>query len=500
LFKIIEVYGTFGPVLFKQRNRIAAGADYPFYTFVLAILFLFAVPSYGQTNQEAEDRPGTIEKSREAQEADKKALDKLNGKSPEEIEALDKKLAEALMFFYDREYAKALPIFREISAQVETMDIMFWFAISAFRSGDPESAMKKFKEMLAIDPDLYRVRLELAALYFGTGEYELARQELKRVLEASPPETVRMNIEKLQAAIDAKTKRLFANLRLSTGIHYDSNVSTGPDRDAVGVPGGGTIILSPRQTELSDTVFVLDFAGNALYDLKEKGGLMWNTEGYFYQTHNFDFHQFDFTNLRFTTGPWYASNNGILKIPVAYAHNVFGHDPLFDTVYIRPSYEHFFSKKFSLRGVYTYASESYDRASMQGLDNTNRIWTFNPNFYVNNRRDLVSLDITYENKNAKATRWSYNALNFGVSYYSRFKRAWEFFASYKYFDRQYKGPAPLWSSYRQDTRHNFYSVLSRDIMKRLTASVYFNWIDNNSNTDLYDFNKEIFGFALGARF
>lgn len=438
--------------------------------------------------------------SQKAQEANKKALEKLNNMSPEEVEALDKKLAEALLLFYDREYAKALPIFREISAQIETLDIMFWFAVSAYRSGDPDAAIKKFKEMLAIDPNLYRVRLELAAVYFGAGKYELARQELQMVLDANPPDTVRMNIEKLLAAIETKTKRLFTNLRLSTGIQYDSNVSTGPNRDQVGVPGAGTIILSPFQAELNDTAFVLDFEGNALYDLKEKGGLMWNTEGYFYQTHNFDYHQFDFTNIRVTTGPWYAGIKGILKMPVAYLHNTFGHDPFFDSVYFRPSYEHFISNNFSLKGIFTYASESYNQASMQGLDNINRIWSFNPNIFLNNRRDLLSLYFAFENKNAEAIRWSYNALDFGISFYSRFKRPWEFFVSYNYFDRDYKGPAPLWSYYRKDARHNFYTVLSRDIVKHLTASVYFNWIDNNSNTDLYDFKKEIFGFALGARF
>lgn len=474
--------------------------NHPVFTLILSILFLFAVPNFGQTKQEPEEQPGTLEKSRTAKEADKVALEKLEEMSPEEVGALDKKLAEALMLYYDRDYARALPIFREISAHIETMDIMFWLAVSSFRSGDPDSAIRKFTEMLAMDPDLPRVRLELAAGYIGTEQYDLARQELERVLESSPPEPVRKNIEKLQAAIDTKTRKLFPHIRLSTGIQYDSNVSTGPDRETVGVPGGGTIVLGPSQRELSDTVVVLDFAGNALYDLKERGGLMWNTEGYFYQTHNSDFHQFDFTNLRFTTGPWYASKKGILKIPVAYAHNVFGHDPLFDTVYIRPSYEHFFSKKFSLRSVFTYASESYDPASMQGQDNTNRIWTFNPNFYVTKRRDLISLDLTYENKNAKAVRWSYNALNLGGSYYSRFKRVWEFFASYKYFERKYKGPAPLWSIHRRDTRRNFYSVLSRNIKKRLTASVYFNWIENDSNADLYDFDKTVFGFNLGVKF
>lgn len=378
--------------------------NHPIFALILSILFLIAFPSVGLTKEDPEEKPDFLKKSRATMEADRIALEKLKQMSPEEVEALDKKLAEALILYYDRDYVRALPIFREISAQVETMDIMFWFAVSAFRSGDPESAIEKFKEMLAIDPDLPRVRLELAAVYIGTGKYDLARLELEKVLESSPPKSVRMNIEKLQALIETKTKKLYPHVRLSTGIQYDSNVSTGPDRESIGVPGGGTIRLGSSQTALSDTVFVIDFAGNALYDLKEPGGFMWNTEGYFYQTHTFDFHQFDFTNVRITTGPWYAGKKGVFKIPVAYTHNVFGHDPLFDSVYIRPSYEHFFSKKFSLRGVFTYSSESYDQAFRQGQDNINRIWTLTPNFFVNDRRDLISVDFTYENKNARAIR------------------------------------------------------------------------------------------------
>ena len=470
------------------------------FALVLSILFLFAFPIFGQTSQEAQDQPDDLKKSRAAQEVDRIALEKLEKMSPDEVEALDKKLAEALMLYYDRDYARALPIFREIAGHIETMDIMFWIAISSFRSGDPESAIKKFKEMLAIDPSLPRVRLELAAVYIGTGQYDLARQELKRVLEANPPESVKMNIERLQAALDEKTKKLFPHVRLSGAFYYDSNVSTGPDRATVGVPGGGTIFLGSSQTALSDTVFALDFAGNVLYDFKERGGFMWNTEGYYYQTFDTDLSQFDFSNIRVTTGPWWVGKQGVLKIPVAYIHNIFGHDPLFDTVYISPSYEHFFSKNFSLRGMFTYSSDSYDQASLAGQDNINRIWTFNPNIYLNNRTDLISVYIASENKDADQIRWSYDALDIGVSYYGRFKRAWEFLASYKYFDRDYKGPAPLWPYNRQDNRQNFYMVLSRDVRKHLTASVFFNWIDNDSNTDLYDFDKTIIGFNVGFKY
>ena len=54
-----------------------------------------------------------------------KALAALNRMPPGEVKTLDKKLAKALTFYYDRKFALALPLFKEIAGLVETMDIMF---------------------------------------------------------------------------------------------------------------------------------------------------------------------------------------------------------------------------------------------------------------------------------------------------------------------------------------------------------------------------------------
>ena len=68
--------------------------------------------------------------------------------------------------------------------------------------GEAEQAVLKYKKMLDIDPELHRVRLELATVYYQTGRYKLAREQLETVLAAEPPQSVRMNIEKIMAAID----------------------------------------------------------------------------------------------------------------------------------------------------------------------------------------------------------------------------------------------------------------------------------------------------------
>lgn len=367
---------------------------------ILSLLFISST-AIGQTDT-------GLQKSAESEAFDQEALKKLRTMSEKEVGELDKKLAQALTLFYDREYARALPIFREISHQIETMDVLFWFASATAKAGETDLALEKFKKMLEVDPALHRVRLEVATVYFQLGKYKEARQELNTVLDAEPPDAVKQNILKLVAAIDAKTKRLYTNLRFSTTVQNDSNVSSGPDSTHIFVPQGGTIgPLTETQQEVDEAVLVLNFAGNGLYDFGEKGSWMLNTTGSFYQTHNSGFTEFDFTQWRVTTGPWWTGKRSVFKMPIGYAENIFGHEHLYDTYDFGGSYEYFFKPWFSLRGMFTYTRDTYEASVPTNddseQDNINRISEINPNFYLNNRRDILSFYYSHENLNSKST-------------------------------------------------------------------------------------------------
>jgi len=103
--------------------------------FVCFIVFLFIVFPFFTPHSMAQPSPPsgtTLDQEispetslRDAQlEANKKALEKLGAMSPEEAEALDRSLAEALTLYYDGKYGQALPMFNAIASKVETMDIM----------------------------------------------------------------------------------------------------------------------------------------------------------------------------------------------------------------------------------------------------------------------------------------------------------------------------------------------------------------------------------------
>ncbi len=464
---------------------------------VLFSLLFFASVSFAQLSTPFKGETNIL--LAKMTEKDKKAQKKLSQMSPEEVAELDKKLAQALSLFYDREYAKSLAIFKEIASQIETMDIMFWLGQSAMKVGEIELAIKKFIEMLDIDPTLHRVRLELAASYFQIGRYDDSRVELNTVLKAKPPEPVKKNILKLLAAIDERTKKVFTNLRLSQSIQRDTNISSGPEEERIPV-SGGTLLLTKKQRELEDWVTVTNFYGNILYDFGVRNGLAWNTTGSFYRSHCFDYYEFGFLQGGATTGPWWIGKRGILKLPVGYSQSDYGHEHLFDTASFSPSYEYHFTNYFSLRGLFSYRDEKYEPSDKEGYDNVNRVYDLSPSFYFNNRRDIITLAISHENSNARQNRHSFEAIHYSISYFKKILRNTEFFARYRYTNREFDTKPLLYTQDREDKRHSFYAVLSRNFSKYFFASLHYSYLSNDSNADLYDFDRSIYGLSAGVKF
>ncbi len=475
-----------------------------FFLLLFALVFILG-PVCAQDTPKAFTTKAIIQKSKAARAFDEKARAKLEQLSPQEVKALDDKLAKALTLFYEHDYARALPLFQEVAARVETMDIKFWLASCARGAGKLELAIKKYREMLDIDPGLHRVRLDLAATQFQTGKYQEARENLKTVLAANPPDSVKSNIEKMLASIDERTKKLFPHLRLGIGIQRDSNVSAGPDRSTIGTPSGGLIRLSKTQKEVSDWVGVLSGAGSVVYDFGKRNGFMWNGAATVYFTRNSDYDEFDFGFWRVSTGPWWVGSRCVVKVPVGYGKAYYNDDSLYKTWDFAPSLEYFFVRWLGIKATFAYVDEDYDARDREGQDNINRIAEIRANFYLNSRKDIISVFYSDENLNAKDHGYSYDGYNLGISYFKKLPWDLECYLRYKYSNRDYHGqPQPArifgFTGDREDERHNFYAGITRNFSKYCFGTLYFNYIDNDSNTPFYKFDKTILGLQVGIKY
>src|SRR5712692_4458427 len=87
------------------------------------------------------------------------------------------------------------------------LDVTFAYADVSARLGDYEAAVSALERMLLFNPNLPRVQLELGALYYKMGSYELARDYFDKAAAANPPPEVRARVEQYLGEIEKGQSR-----------------------------------------------------------------------------------------------------------------------------------------------------------------------------------------------------------------------------------------------------------------------------------------------------
>ncbi len=126
---------------------------------------------------------------------------------------------------YPEAYEAFSRLFRE---QPESAEVNLAYALSAKKAGKYSHAALALDRVLASQSGNLRARLELADAYFLMQQYDLARQQFEEVLDARPPEGVRDNINRYLSAMEEQERRWRASLRVDVGGFYDDNVNVGP--------------------------------------------------------------------------------------------------------------------------------------------------------------------------------------------------------------------------------------------------------------------------------
>jgi len=103
----------------------------------------------------------------------------------------------------------------------------FYYGVAALESGHPQYASMAFERIL-MRQDNPRVRLEFARSLYVLGDLKAARQEFQTVLSVEPPVEVTQRVNIFLSAIDTKLKRQARhwNHQLGWNSGFDSNVNS----------------------------------------------------------------------------------------------------------------------------------------------------------------------------------------------------------------------------------------------------------------------------------
>ena len=109
-----------------------------------------------------------------------------------------------------------------------------------------DQAIAQFRTILVKQPELVRVRLELARAFFLKEEDRLAQRHFELVLAGKPPDAVVRNVNQFLNAIRARKRW---SLHVGAAFAPDTNIGAGSDERIIYIPFGGQSLPFRRDEE-----------------------------------------------------------------------------------------------------------------------------------------------------------------------------------------------------------------------------------------------------------
>jgi tetratricopeptide (TPR) repeat protein len=299
-------------------------------------------------------------------------------------------------------------LFQQMFRDPANLDVTFAYADVSARLGDYEAAVSALERMLLFNPNLPRVQLELGALSFKMGSYELARDYFQKAAGANPPPEVQGRVEQYLAEIDKGQSRHHLTGYVFFGGQYQSNANVAP---------GSPLILSPIGPILLNNQFVRQgsgsiFASSSLlysYDLETQNRDTLEATSVTYLNHYFNslVDRLDLALIEVTGGPRLNFPNGGLGNkfasfrPYVILDEVgLGWNQYFNAYGGGLEYDEIFWNDMPVKAIYEYRQKNFSNAPDRPLSRG-----------LNGADSLVSLQATKPLNPSSALTFQFDYLN-----------------------------------------------------------------------------------------
>lgn len=385
----------------------------------------------------------------------------------------------------------------------EHEQIQFLLAQLSLKQNNPKEAVAIYRHMLAKNPALSRVRLELGYLYFMQKEDDAARYHLRLVLaEKDLQPQVRQQI---QSMLEAIRRRRAWQLYVSVGMAPDSNVNTMSGRRLECF----TVMGFPFCRELDSIESDVGFQGFASLSYIQKLTDNWSIKGrLMLDAIDYSDDKYSFWGIGGELGPRYVSGSSEYGLGVSYRQQW--------------NDEHRYSHTKGLFGewsadlsnrLYIYTRASVDKVEYndflyQGY-NAHNYGIFNRLTYAISNRSYATLSASFIYEHSE-TDWNSNIRQrYGLGYGRELPWGFNIYAEpnitltdYRK-ERYFIGPNwALEAVKRKDTTYGVYVSLSNKHVKfwDIMPTVNFTYNKRSSNVYNYDYDRTRWEIGLSKSF
>lgn len=393
-------------------------------------------------------------------------------------------------------------LFRENPSDVQ---INLAYALAAKRAGKYSHSALALERVLSVQPDHLRARLELADVYVLMQQNDLAREQFALVLAESPPEGVRESINRRLEAMVAEEQAWHWSLRLDVGGFHDDNVNVGPADALISIEpirSGSfwidTLAVDPESKPQEAWGMYGSLSTAAEVELGRKG--FWKGYGWLgaYQSVLDDHNEYEMGYYNAAIGLKHTGVRHALHWPLRLEYVLRGHEALARIYGTSPSLVYALRANMHLLTLGTLEYRDYvhdsDYTGMTGSLGETLRWLWGRD------RNSVSLGARLIREEAREEMYA----NWGVegslsadyrlfshtSLYGLLQGRWS-----KYDERP-----PLSADDRDDKQGIIACGVSRRLNDRWNVDLSYRFTRNNSNFDLYTYERNVFTVSTSCTF
>lgn len=382
--------------------------------------------------------------------------------------------------------------------QEEQEQIQFLLAQLSLKQNKPEEAIAIYRYMLAKNPALSRVRLELGYLYFMQHEDVFASYHLRLVLsEKGLPPKLRQEI---QAILETIRRRKAWQLYVSLGMTPDSNVNSMSGRQLECFNFMG----APFCRELDNIESDVGFQGLASLSYIQKLSNNWGLKGrIILDAIDYSNEQYSFWGIGTEFGMRYLAVDSETEIGVSYRQQWNDEHRYSYTKGVFGSASKDISDRISLSAKLAFNQVDYNDVIYQGY-NSDNYGSFIRLFYVTNSRSYMTLSasLIYEDSQSD---WNSNIrqryalgygreLPWGFNIYAEPNITFSNYQTERFFIGENNN---LESLKRRDLTYGVYLSLSNKYLQFWDITPTVNFIYNKRLSNVYNYDYERTRWEIG---
>ncbi|MGI6657521.1 MAG: porin family protein [Desulfobulbus sp.] len=416
--------------------------------------------------------------------------------SPEKLERVSQRYAEGMTLLYDGKIQEALRIFRKLREVVDVPEIVLREAECRSQLGDVEEARRLLTKLLGEHPEHSEAKALLASL----ARVSDAGESLALAGKGERPPRKAGQVARGAQGEEKERQRLRTYSSLRQDIFWDSNINAAPDRSEITSPTGNTYVLSEKNRELDDWASQTFLYGWLSYDLGAPGRFFLEGSSSFYHLHYFEHDEYDASQWRINLGPVWRGQKTVMRLDGGYRLYFDDGSRGYEEFSIDPSLTLRISPRMRVQLETSWAHRSHEEARHNDLDRDSFRASLIPSFYFDEGKTRLYFSLSGLDVDADNDHFDYQGAEFGLGVSRRINT--KLLASLDYERRQikYERTYSGWLVDREDDRDLLRFSLRYDITERLALGASFSWTDNDSNVELYDYERYTTGINAQFRF